>query len=265
MSSTDDKEKSLYSAPALTKGLDVLELLAVARTPMTMKEIAAGLGRSKNEIFRMLVALQERAYITRDPETDAFSLTDRLFTLGLHAPRQQDLLSVVTPELSLIAQDSRQSPHLVVLHHGLTVVVAAVPGGDDMSFTLRLGYGRPAVDATSGHVILAFQPPATARRIIEESEARSPSSLDQVEFYSHLEAIRTRGYELRSSRDFVGITDICCPIYGADGNAVAAIIIAYVNRHKHQNQHEATLDVLRAACTRISARLSAHVQPVTET
>ena len=30
-----------YSAPALTKGLDVLELLAEARTPLTMKEIAA--------------------------------------------------------------------------------------------------------------------------------------------------------------------------------------------------------------------------------
>jgi len=258
MSSIEDREKPAYSAPALTKGLEVLELLAEAGLPLTMKEIADGLGRSKNEIFRMLVALQERGYIERDPETDAFYLTDRLFKLGLHTPRQQDLLTAVMPELAAIALECQQSPHLVVVNHGLTVVVAAVPGGEDMSFTLRLGYGRLATDSTSGQVVLAFQPPAVAKKIIEESQGRSAVPVDRAALEASLAAIRARGHELRSSRDFVGITDICCPIFGADGFAAASIIIAYVNRHAHDNQarHETTLGVLQASCHRISAKLS---------
>lgn len=246
-----------YSAPALTKGLDVLELLGERGIPLTMKEIADGLGRSKNEIFRMLIALQERDYIVRDPETDAYSLTDRLFKLGLQTPKVRDLLSVAMPEMVRLAEETEQSPHLVVIHHGATVVVAAIPGGADMSFTLKLGYRRIAADATSGNVILAFQSPETQERMFAESAALAGKPVNVAELRKTLEGIRSRGYELRDSRDFVGITDICCPIFGVDHNAQACVILSYVNRHSRPNRQQEALDLLRAACDRISVKLSA--------
>jgi DNA-binding IclR family transcriptional regulator len=252
--------KPAYSAPALTKGLDVLELLAEARSPLTMKEIAEGLGRSKNEIFRMLVALQDRAYIERDPQTDAYSLTDRLFKLGLHSPTAQDLMSASMPELATVARECQHSPHLVLFNRGLTVVTAAVPGGEDMSFTLRLGYGLLASRATSGRVILAFQKPEVAQRMIDQCAARSPEPIDRVELEERLNVIRASGYVLRDSWDFVGLTDICCPVLGPDGSAVASIIIAYLNRYTRESRHAHALEVLRAACDRISAKLSPRIR-----
>ena len=55
-----------YSAPALEKGLDILELLSLCSGGgLSQSEIAEGLGRSKNEIFRMMVVLEERGYIKR--------------------------------------------------------------------------------------------------------------------------------------------------------------------------------------------------------
>ncbi|MFT3972483.1 MAG: IclR family transcriptional regulator [Amaricoccus sp.] len=249
-----DSGRPSYAAPALTKGLEVLELLATAQAPMTMTMIGEGLGRSKNEIFRMIFALQERGYIERNPETDAFSLTDRLFRLGLRTPRAQDLMTAAMPEMAAIAETVGQSPHLVVVSRGETVVTAAVPGGSDMAFTLRLGYGRLAADATSGQVILAFQDPAVAARIIDDCAAKAP--VDRKALADQLAAIRARGHELHASRDFVGITDICCPILGADGHAVAAIIIAFVNRHNRDNRHDEALEALKASCARIAAKLS---------
>ena len=65
---TKPERTASYSAPALIKGLDILELLAERRQDLTMKEIAEGLGRTKNELFRMIVALQERGYIQRNPD-----------------------------------------------------------------------------------------------------------------------------------------------------------------------------------------------------
>jgi DNA-binding IclR family transcriptional regulator len=238
------------------KGLDVLELLAERGTALSMKEIAGGLGRSKNEIFRMLVALQERNYIERDPKTDAYSLTDRLFTLGLRTPKARDLLLVAMPEMVRLAEETRQSPHLVVIDQGETVVVAVVPGGDDMSFTLKLGYRRVATDATSGNVLLAFQAPDTRERMIAESAARAARPPDIAELGRTLAEIRSRGYEMRESRDFVGITDICCPVFGADRKAQASVILCYVNRQGRPNRQQAALEQLRAACERMSARLS---------
>ena len=55
-----------YTAPALEKGLDILELLSSTDAGLSLSEIARDLGRSVSEIFRMLVVLQQRGYtVTR--------------------------------------------------------------------------------------------------------------------------------------------------------------------------------------------------------
>src|SRR5579864_3990527 len=54
-----------YTAPALDKGLDILELFASEPEGMAPSEVARRLGRTVGEIFRMLVCLQARGYISR--------------------------------------------------------------------------------------------------------------------------------------------------------------------------------------------------------
>ena len=49
-----------YQAPALKKGLEILELLATSEQALTMSDISGALGRSVGEIFRMLQVLEER-------------------------------------------------------------------------------------------------------------------------------------------------------------------------------------------------------------
>ncbi|TGW07405.1 winged helix-turn-helix transcriptional regulator, partial [Mesorhizobium sp. M2D.F.Ca.ET.145.01.1.1] len=50
----DDSEDERYRAPALDKGLDILELLAGVDGGLTQAEIAKKLDRSPNEFYRML-------------------------------------------------------------------------------------------------------------------------------------------------------------------------------------------------------------------
>ena len=61
----DDDEDDRYRAPALDKGLDILELLAGVDGGLTQAEIAKRLGRSPNEFYRMLDRLVRRGYVTR--------------------------------------------------------------------------------------------------------------------------------------------------------------------------------------------------------
>ena len=50
-----------YRAPALDKGLDIVERLAGERLPLTELKVAARLGRTSGEIYRMLMCLEERS------------------------------------------------------------------------------------------------------------------------------------------------------------------------------------------------------------
>lgn len=244
--------RTAYSAPALEKGLDILELLAAERQPMSLRHIGERLGRSKSELFRMIMVLLNRGYIARDDATDAFVLTPQLFELGMRTPHIRDLLDAALPEMRKLADETQQSAHLVVLSQGETVVVASICGGSDLSFSLRLGYRRPLIDANSGRIILAFQPQETAKRWIENSRLLVSDDFDFPELRRSLARIRRQGFEVHPSRDVVGITDIGCPVLDERENAVAALVMPYVNRVSRRTDQDALLTAVRRTASAIS-------------
>ena len=79
-----------YGAPALEKGLDLIEILAEEAGAFTQKELAERAGKSVSEIFRMLGVLERRGYLVRDKLTGRYSLTLKLFVLGnRHQPTRR--------------------------------------------------------------------------------------------------------------------------------------------------------------------------------
>ena len=115
------------AAPALEKGLDILEILADEGRPKTVRELAEHMGRSKNEIFRMVNVLIDRGFLAREG-AEGLVLTNKLFDIGLKTPRTRDLLTVATPLIGELARLTRQSVHMVVPNRGETVVIASISG-----------------------------------------------------------------------------------------------------------------------------------------
>jgi DNA-binding IclR family transcriptional regulator len=249
------RRRPTYSAPALKKGLEIIELLAASQQPLSTRAIAERLGRSKSEIFRMVFVLVERGYLARDPSSDALTLTNRLFDLGIRAPRSRQLMEVAAPAMERLSDKIGQSAHLVVVNRGYTVVIATIAGNADVSFVLRLGYRRSALDANSGHTIIAFQDAARRMRMVEESMALSRPSMDWAELTRHLDAIVKRGHLISKSHDVVGVTDICAPVLGPHGRAVASIVIPYLDRHGAAPQHDNVLAALLETCRAIAEEL----------
>ena len=63
-----------YRAPALDKGLDILELLSEQKEGLTRTEITKELGRNASEIYRMLERLVARRYEMRSTGGDRYTL-----------------------------------------------------------------------------------------------------------------------------------------------------------------------------------------------
>ena len=87
-------ESRSYSAPALEKGLDILEMLCRSEQPLSQKDIAKRLGRSVGEIYRMMSCLVNRNYVSRRTgETDSsISLQLELKGLSNRVTAPDDLL-----------------------------------------------------------------------------------------------------------------------------------------------------------------------------
>ena len=251
-----ETDRGPYSAPALAKGLDILELLAAEGEPLSTRTIAERLGRSKNEIFRMVFVLVERGYLAREPGTERLRLTNRLFELGIQTPRARNLVEIALEGMEKLSANCGQSAHLVVFSRGESVVVATSSGGSDVFYTLKLGYRRPALDSTSGRIILAFQPEEIRGRLISEARELADPAKTNDKIEREFETIRQQGYLIAKSYDVVGITDIGCPVLRADGRALASVVVPYLERHGSQTRHSEIRDLLMQTCQEISARLA---------
>jgi DNA-binding IclR family transcriptional regulator len=244
------RQRTSYSAPALEKGLEIIELLAATQKPMSNREIADRLGRSKGQIFRMVFVLVERGYLKRDAVSEELMLSNRLFELGIRTPRPRQLIEVAVPAMERLSDLTGQSAHLVVVNKGDTVVIATTAGSADISFTLRLGYRRPAIDSTSGQIVIACQTAARRARMIDEGTAAAPPDLSR-----HLDAIAERGFLVAESHDVVGVTDIAAPVLDRNRHALASIVVPYLKRHGAAPRHDNVLGQLLDTCRAISEAL----------
>src|SRR5690606_1494161 len=90
-------EKQPHGAPALEKGLDVLELLAGLTRGVTQSEIAQLLGRSLQEVYRVVMVLERRGFIQRRPGEDGYFLSHRLHAMANQYPPLRRLIDAAMP------------------------------------------------------------------------------------------------------------------------------------------------------------------------
>jgi len=148
-----------YEAPALEKGLDIVELLAAEPDALGQQQIAQRLGRSSSEIFRMLDVLERRGWIARRAD-GAYATTLTLFELAHRQAPVHRLLAAAMPQMQALARDTRQSNHLVVHYERRVLVIAQVDSPEPMGFSVRQGAHFPfRADRVSAWVLTAFAPP----------------------------------------------------------------------------------------------------------
>jgi DNA-binding IclR family transcriptional regulator len=221
--------RNRYAAPALEKGLDILELLASVSEALTHSEIASRLGRTITEVFRMLVCLEERGYISRTSPDERYQLTLKLFEIAHHHHPLQRLIARARPLVRQVASTTGQSCHLAMLNHAEVVVVAQFDAPGIMGFSVRLGANIDLLNTASGHVILAFQSDEVRARALGAWQVRTakpaPTGLQR-----HLNQIRRRGYEELASYQVRGVVNISYPVLNQHGEAVAAITVPFLAR-----------------------------------
>ena len=219
-------EEDRYRAPALDKGLDMLELLAEIDGGLTQAEIAKSLGRTPNELYRMLDRLQRRGYVTRI-DGDRFALTLKMFGLAqLHAPTRR-LVSYATPLMRDLAGRTRQAVHLAVFDRGQVVVVAQQEAPTYWGISIRVGSHIGLFDTGSGHILLAFNTPERREMMLTENRAEAGRTVPRA-LAERFNRIREQGYESMPSAQTAGVFNLSAPILAGDGNAIAALTVPYI-------------------------------------
>ena len=202
-----------YNAPALDKGLDIIEYLSMKAVPQSQAEIAQGLGKSPNEFYRMLMCLEERGYLIKDIASGKFSLSLKLYQLSHRHSPMDALLKVAKPIMEHLANQSRQSCHLSILQKGKLMVIAQVKSPGPVSLSIEEGSIFPLTKTVSGRTLLAFMDQEEMGRLLKEDVDYNALSKNEKQLLrDNLSSIAQQGYELQESEITKGVRDLAVPV-----------------------------------------------------
>ncbi|MDI5899058.1 IclR family transcriptional regulator [Flavobacterium yafengii] len=251
----DKEENGAYSAPALDKGLDILEVLSKCENGLTQQEIAAQLGRKLGEIYRMLNCLVQRNYVAN--YGNVYTITSKLFQLSHFHPPTYRLLTEALPLMEGLSRAISFPCDLRVYSSGFQTVIASIQPPNGLGFMTRVGSEIEVAPSASGMVLLAFQDHNIKEIRIRESLPNS-SEIEINTFSNGLQEVILKGFASIKSKQYAGLHAISFPILDMNGNAIAAMTVPMLSRIDGTSQYttEQVEGMLRECVSNLSQKIA---------
>jgi DNA-binding IclR family transcriptional regulator len=246
-----------YQAPALEKGLEIIEYLSLKAIALSQAEIANGIHKKPNEIYRMLVCLERTGYVMRDEISGKYKLTLKLFHLSHRHSPVDDIRRAAQYLMDELASEINQSCHLSILYAEKLMVIAQARSPGPVSLSIAEGSLFPLLETTSGRVLLAFTNADQRNHLLRhDSTYQNKSAKEKKQILTMLDVVQNAGYLIKDSDSTRSVTDICVPLLSSQNDLLATLTVAALTaRDESSANFEAIAEHTKAAAAKILARL----------
>lgn len=201
------------ASQTLSRGIRILEVLADARVPLTIDEIAARLEVHRSVAYRLLRTLEDHRLVGRDA-SGSVTLGARMAALA--AGVAHDLQAEALPELTAIANELGMTCFLGVLDGDDCITLASIePRHAIASVAQRPGARHPVTVGAPGKAILAQLRPS-----------EWPTGIEQT-LRDEVERARTRGYATSHDEVIPTVQSVAVPL-ALRAQRPAAIAVVHV-------------------------------------
>jgi len=224
---SDLKKLPSASNQSTEKALAIIELLAAARAPMRIKEIAAELGLNSSTAFRFVSALKNCGYIEQEQESQKYYLTYKICAIANQISIHNDLQSITHPYLMELSSKIGESS-CVSVENDMTMVYADVATGPDRMFMSlqKVGNTSPMHCTGNGKLILSGYSEAQLDEFIKTKglPRLTKNTLHSKEaLTAELEQVRAEGIAYDNEECEEGVRCIACPIRNYTGKIIAGV------------------------------------------
>jgi DNA-binding IclR family transcriptional regulator len=223
------KAPDVVHAPALQRGLALLQALASRPNGASQSELAQLLGLPLAAVHRIVLALEHLGYVQRNPVSRTLRVTQKLLLLGQPHANNRSLVEACLPAMRRILELTNETTQLCVLAQGQCVILEQLPSRHPFKYVVDIGSRAPTQACAPGKAMLAFLPEAQLEEVLVTLEFKAytqKSLLNQDALRAELAVVRDLGYAIDRAEHFDGIHCIAAPLCDAHGAPFAAITIA---------------------------------------
>lgn len=228
-----------YAVPALDKGLDIIEYLASQEAPRSQAEISTALGRSANEIYRVLVGLESRGYLYREEVSGKYRISLKLYNLSRRISPVQKVRQFALPHMEDLAFSTGCSCYLTMLYQSQTMVIVHASSHEAVSMNIAEGTLISTMSSCPGKILLANSKPEVRDMILERDGVyNNMSQAKQDSLSVELANIRELGIVSADSPFIAGVQEFSTLIGEPEGLVIASLSISKMPSLLNDNTDE---------------------------
>lgn len=219
MSASEEKQK--YSAPAVRKVLDMLELMSKNDKSYSLSEIVDVLSISSNSAFRIFKELEAKGYVEKDGDDCTYELTPKLYYLGNSIRNRVSVVRTVYPYMKRILRYTNESVLFTKLDHNYnTIVVDQLESMEPIKFISTIGVAYDSYCSAMGKVMLAMLSKEELDGYFDTHPlvSKTPNTITNKDtLLAELKQIRERGIAYDLEENMQGLSCIAAPIFSSTG------------------------------------------------
>ncbi len=205
-----------YHAQALTRGLEILRLLAHSTRKLeSLADIHRATGLPKSTLVRLLTVLEQSGYVLRVDDVPSFRIGHAVMDLAEGYRRTSDIGGLAAPYLRSLAVRTNQTANLGVIDDSAVVHLCVEEPDRALRFRSKTG-SRDALHCTSlGKMLLAGMDGERALQTLLRGDLdnRTEKTLTEPEeIMADVARSRVRGYAIDDEEGDRGVYCVAVPL-----------------------------------------------------
>lgn len=246
---------------SLEIGLHILNYIATASKPPTLKELSAALDLSPSRAHKYLVSLLREDYINQVNHTQ-YTLGNSSLTLGVSALRRINPIQLSYEAIDRLNEETDKTVSVTVWNGNGPLVIKWLDSSQPISVNVRLGAELSPLNSASGRIYLSHLPLERRRTIIDAfyKQARTlpkycGTPLTREVLTPHLETIKQQGYCAFWGDYLPEINVLSMPVFDLNGSIVTVITLLGMDRDTDIGEGSELFEKVRECSQRVTRQI----------
>ena len=221
-------DREMGGPRSLTRLLRLFDVLAKKSEGLTLADLNAVLESPKSSLLNLLRPLVVEGYLAHGH--GLYRLGPTAFRLAATMMSAWNFSKLARPYLEELAARSKESVYIGILDREAKAITYAdaIDSPHSVRYAITVGMNRPLYCTAAGRVLLAYADQKYVENYFRPAKLvrKTPHTLtDRKELLKDLERIRRTGVASSVNQLFEGSAAILGPIFGGNGQVIAAIAI----------------------------------------
>lgn len=217
-----------YRVPAVEKCVRLIQVLCESSKPLTLTEIAKGVGTNNNMAYRILRTLEAEGWIIQEKPGPKYRMSLRPFHFTSMPASRMDLTTAALEPMLQFWEKHGECCYLGVLDGDRVLYLETMDAvGGSVRIAVSRGERYILHTAAPGKVLLAHNEDVAEALLSAGLERYTENTIcEPDEFHAEMQRIRENGYALDNEEGARGLLCLAVPIFNNESKVIGTFGIS---------------------------------------